>query len=281
MVAVEEIEEGRLGAGDALDPARLQPAALEAQPLQIEDEILEPQTGAFAHRGRLRRLEVGHPETGLRRPALGEVGERRDDREQPGLDQRHGVAGDALLGVVADEAARGAEVENRLRRRRVLGKDVEVGHDIVPGLALDLGDPDEIVLGHLEVGAHLLDGLGRNLEPELRLGLGERQPHPPPGGVTVAGGEQVEHLGRGVAPRQRVVKAVEVCHTASIAAALFLPFSFSDRLAIREKRREEKERDIVQGWRLSRWSTSRLKSAGCAGCSSTSPGSRSTAWCRP
>ena len=142
MVAVEEIEEGGLGAGDALDPARLQPPALEAQPLEIEDEILEPQTGAFAHRGRLRRLEVGHPETGLRRPALGEVGERGDHPENPRLDQRHGVAGDALFGVVADEAARGAEVEDGFRRRGVLGEDVEVGHDVVPGLALDLGHPD-------------------------------------------------------------------------------------------------------------------------------------------
>ena len=217
VVAVEEVEEGRLGAGDALDAARLEPPPLETQPLEIEDEILKPKGGAFAHRGRLRRLQVGHPETGLRRPALGEVGERGDDREQPGLHQRHGVAGDALLGVVADEAARGAEVENGLRRRGVLGVDMEVGHDVVPGLALDLGHPDDIGLGHLDVGAHLFQRLRRNVETELRFGLGEREPHPPPRRVAVAGGEKLEHLGRGIAPRQRVIESVDGCHGGSIA----------------------------------------------------------------
>ncbi len=132
-------------------------------------------------------------------------------------------------------------MEDRFRRRRPFGKDMEVGHDIVPGLALDLGDPQEIVLGDLEISAHLLDGLERNPEAELSLGLGERQPHPPPGGVAVAGEEQTKHLGRGVAPRKRVVEAVEVCHTASIAAAL-LPLSFSDRQAIREERGRKRKR---------------------------------------
>ena len=158
-IAVEQIEEGGLGTGGSLGAAQFEASAFETQPLEIEEQLVQPQRGAFAHGGRLRRLQVGHPEARFRRPALGEVGERRDHRQQTGLHQRHGVAGDALLGVVADEAARGAEVENRFGRRRVLGVDVEVGHDIVPGLALDLGDPDEVVGCDLEIGAHLLDRL--------------------------------------------------------------------------------------------------------------------------
>ena len=244
---------------------RFETAALETKPLEIENQILEPETGAFTHRGRLCGLEVGHPETGFRSPALGEVGEGGDHRQQPRFDQIHGIAGDALLGVVADEARGGAEVEDGLGRRRPFGKDMEVGHDIVSGFALDHGDPLEVLFGDFEIRAHLLDGFERDVETEFELGLGQCQPHPPPCRITVAGREEVEHLGRGVPPRQRVIKAVDGCHGESIASV-----SVSESKQKPQRRKERKEtrperrcgsicdslasprQAIVIGWRL-RW----------------------------
>ena len=47
------------------------------------------------------------------------------------------------------------------------------------------------VLGRdLEGGAHLVQGLGRDVHPELTLGLGQRQPQPAPGGVAMSGGKR-------------------------------------------------------------------------------------------
>ena len=59
VIAAEEFEEGGLGTGRALGAAQLEAAALEPQPLEIEQVLVEPQSGPLAHRGRLRGLEVG------------------------------------------------------------------------------------------------------------------------------------------------------------------------------------------------------------------------------
>ncbi len=215
MVAVEELEEGGLGAGGALDAAHLEAAALEMEPLEIEQEVLQPQAGAFADRGRLGGLEVGHAEGRLVGPLVGETGEGRDHRQHPRDHEVEGVAGDDEVGVVADEGRGRAEVEDRPGRRRTVGKGLEVGHDVVPGALFVLPHPLEIVGGHLEVGPHLLDGLVRNVEPELVLGRGQRQPQPPPGGVAVARLKRAAASRRGVAAGQRVVKAIERGHRSS------------------------------------------------------------------
>ena len=72
MIALEQGEETGLCAGRALDAAKSQRLQAMLQLMQIENEIMAPQTGAFAHRGQLGRLEVREAE---RRP--GRASERR------------------------------------------------------------------------------------------------------------------------------------------------------------------------------------------------------------
>ena len=87
MVAVKEVEERGLGAGGSLaaeKPERLDPVA---DFLGVEGKILGPERGAFAHRGELRRLEVGVGKTGLRGPLAGKAGQDVEERHDPAEQQ--------------------------------------------------------------------------------------------------------------------------------------------------------------------------------------------------
>ena len=215
VVAVEELEIGGLGPGRALGAAQLETLALEAQALEVEEEVLHPQTRPLADRCWLRRLEVGHTEGRLVGPSLGELGQRGHHRQETFDHEVEGVTGDEELGIVTDEGRGRAQVEDRLRSRRSVGKGLEVGHDVVASAFLVRLHPLEIILGHLEVSPHLLDGLGRNLEPQLTLGLGQRQPHPPPRRVTMPSGKQPLHFLRRITPGQRMIETIERGHLSS------------------------------------------------------------------
>ena len=185
MVTVEELQEGGLCAGCALDPSHLEAFSLETESLEIEQEVLQPQAGSFADRGRLGGLEMGHAEGRFVGPLLGKCGKGRHHRQNPCNHEIEGVAGDDEVRVVADVGRSRAEMEDRFGRRGEVGKGLEVGHDVVPGAFLVFPHPLEIVGGHLEVGQHLLEGFGWDLEPQLALGGGQRQPQAPPRGVAV------------------------------------------------------------------------------------------------
>jgi hypothetical protein len=215
VVAVEELEKGRLGPGRALGTPQLEASTLEAQALEVEEEVLQPQTRPLADRGRLRWLEVGHAEGWFVGPLLGKGRQGSCHRHHPLDHQIEGIAGDEELGIITNEGRGRPEVENRLRRRCAVGKGLEVGHDVVAGTFLVLTHALEIVFGDLEVGAHLFHGLGRNLEPQLTLGLGQRQPHPPPRRVAMPRGKQPLHFLRRITPGQWMIKTVERGHLPS------------------------------------------------------------------
>jgi len=76
------------------------------------------------------------------------------------------------------------------QRRRVAVR-VHVGHHVVAELllvVLGLGEVDVV-----QVLSHLLDLLGRDVEPQFPLGLRQRQPKPPPGGTPPLGTEKLPH----------------------------------------------------------------------------------------
>ena len=83
----------------------------------------------------------------------GEALERREHGDQPAEQQPQPVAHDDQVGVVGDERAGGAEVEERPRGRRLVAEGVDVGHHVVPEAALVAGRGGEV--GVVEVGPHL------------------------------------------------------------------------------------------------------------------------------
>ncbi len=194
MVAVEKIEERRLGPRRPLDAASPQTPGLETEAFEIQNEILQPQTGPLPDRRRLGRLEVGVAQGRLRGPAPREFSQGGDDAEEAPFDQCQGVPGDHQFGVVTDEAGGCAEVEDRTGRRRPVGEGVEVGHDVVTGLLLVLGDPFEITLVDDEIGPHLLEGLLGNLQAQFPFGLRQGQPGSAPGRETVTRRKQPQHF---------------------------------------------------------------------------------------
>ena len=62
VIAAEEREKARLSAGRPLDAAERQFVPPPFQFLQVEDELVEPQTGPLADGGQLGRLEVREAE---------------------------------------------------------------------------------------------------------------------------------------------------------------------------------------------------------------------------
>jgi hypothetical protein len=106
-------------------------------------------------------------------------------------------------------------MEDRLRRWRPVSEGFEMGHDVVPGPLFVQPNAFEIVLGHVEVRQHLLEGIVGYVEPELFFSRCERQPQPPPGRVAVAVRKEILHLLRGVAARQRMIETIERGHRSS------------------------------------------------------------------
>jgi len=82
---------------------QLEPASLEAQALEVEQQVVDPQAGPLADGGRLRRLEVGHAEARL----VGQrarAGERRDHGQQRRTTRSSESAAISRSAFVADEA---------------------------------------------------------------------------------------------------------------------------------------------------------------------------------
>src|SRR6185436_14139112 len=108
----EEGEEARLGAGRPLDPAAAQGRQAVADLVEVEEEVLQPEAGPFADGGQLGRLEVGVGEGRDVLGAAGEGGQLAGGRGQPGGQQLQGLPHQQDVGVVGDEGAGGADVED-------------------------------------------------------------------------------------------------------------------------------------------------------------------------
>ena len=77
MIAVKECEKTGLRAGRALGAAEAQCCQTVFDLVQIEQEIVAPETGALAHGGQLRWLEMRKAEGRQIAPAFGEASQAR------------------------------------------------------------------------------------------------------------------------------------------------------------------------------------------------------------
>src|SRR5690606_41027640 len=82
-VPVEELDEARLRAGRAAHAPEAQGREPVLDLLDVEHEVLQPQAGTLADRGRLRRLEVRVAERRQVAVLARKVGERRNRCDQP------------------------------------------------------------------------------------------------------------------------------------------------------------------------------------------------------
>ena len=112
MIAVEEGEETGLRAGGALGAAETERLQAVLDFVEVEDEVVAPETGALADGGQLRRLEVGEAERGQVAPAGGEPRQGVDDADEAVAQHPQPFAHQYQVGIVGDVAAGGAEVED-------------------------------------------------------------------------------------------------------------------------------------------------------------------------
>ncbi len=95
-----------------------------------------------------------------------------------------------------------AEVEDGFGLGGDLGEGVQVGHEVVTDAGFLAGGFVEIDV--VEVGLHFVELIVGDGEAEGFFGFGECEPDAAPGGVLAAlGGEDGDHLGRGVARDER------------------------------------------------------------------------------
>ncbi len=216
-IAVEQHEERRLRAGRAARATEAQRAEPVLDLLDIEQQVLDPECGALADGRGLRGLEMRVAERGQLAPAAREGGQGRDAREQPPQHELERLAVLDQLRVVRDVRAGRAEVDDAAGRGRHLAEVVDVRHHVMAQAALELGRAFEVDV--IEPCTELLDRLGRDVQPQLALRLGQRQPESAPRLEFEGGGEQPRHLGRRVAAGERVVVGLGkrlLCGRASI-----------------------------------------------------------------
>ena len=177
------------------------------QLLDVQREVLHPERGPLAHGGELGRLEVGVGQAGHgRRAAAAKPLQRVEHGQQPAQHEAEAFADDQQVGVVGDEGAGGAEVEEGPGRGRLVAEGVDVGHHVVAEPPLVLGGRGQV--GVVEMGAHLRQRRVRDVEPQLPLRLGQRQPEPAPEADAVRLAPEPLHGGRGVAGAERGTPAV-------------------------------------------------------------------------
>ena len=90
------------------------------------------------------------------------------------------------IGVIGDERAGSAQVQEGPRRGRLIAEGVDVGHHVMAKAALVAGRYIQICV--VQVRPHLDDGRLRDVEPQLAFRLGQCQPESAPqaNAVTVA-----------------------------------------------------------------------------------------------
>ena len=216
MIAVEQLQEARLGSGRPLDAPELQRVQPVEHLLGVEHEILHPQGDPLADGRELRRLEMRVGEAGEGAVAPRHFAEGNQHRLKTPEQQLQALAHQQQIGVVGDVRAGGAEVQVAPRRRRLLAQVVDVGHDVVTQTLLVLGGAVEI--GVVQMGAELLERGRRNVQPQLALRLHQGEPQPAPQPDAPALAPQRLHRGRGVARRERR----DVAQTEALARAASL-----------------------------------------------------------
>ena len=93
VVAVEEGQEARLGAGRPLDAEEFQVGDPPLDFAEVEDQLIAPEGRPLADRHELGGLEVGVAQAREILPASREVGQGVDRADEPVADQRRGPRG--------------------------------------------------------------------------------------------------------------------------------------------------------------------------------------------
>ncbi len=179
VIPLEQREKARLGAGRPLDAQEFQLPQPVLDFLEVKDQLMAPERRALAHRDQLRGLEVGVAEAGQVLPASGEVGQGVDRADDPVADQSERLSDQDQVGVVGDVATGRAQVEDRPGRRRGVAKSVDVGHHVMTQTPLVARGSLEV--DRIDLGAQFADlGFG-DVQAQVALGLGQRDPEPSPG----------------------------------------------------------------------------------------------------
>ena len=170
---------------------------------QIEHEIVGPQAATFADGGWLGGLEMGEAEAGQGTMLGGKPSHRIDRRGETPCDQLEGVSNENDVGVVGDEAAGCAEVDDRFRLGALFGVGFNVCHDVVPTHALFFFCDVEVEV--LFKPPHLVELRIRDRQAKLLFSLRQGDPQPAPGLKTSIRPPKFRHLPRRIPLDQRIL----------------------------------------------------------------------------
>ena len=92
------------------------------------------------------------------------------------------------------------------RGRSLIAEGVDMGHHVVPQLALVFVGGGEV--DRVDMGPQLFDLRLRDGEPHLRFGFGEPDPQLPPGAVFALSAPELAHFSGGVTGFERVFVAI-------------------------------------------------------------------------
>ena len=209
-VAVEQLHKAGLGAGGALNAAQCQLGDLVVKLLQIHVQLVHPERGALADGGQLRGLAVGVGQAGHGLVLVGELGQICQHADDLLAHELQALAHDDDVGVVTDIAAGRAQMDDALCLGALQAVGVDVAHHVMADELLARNGVliVDVVLVRLQLG-NLLIGDGQAL---LLLGLSQRDPQPAPGAELVVVREDVLHLIRRIARRERRNIFVVLCH---------------------------------------------------------------------
>ncbi len=202
MVALEQVQETRLGAGCPLGPSGLQARQAVLELPEVQHQVVRPQTRPLADRRQLRRLQVGEAEAGQVAIPPGELGQPIDHRHQPGADQLKRLSEQQQVGIVRHETTGGPQMDDAAGIGTDVAVGTDVGHDVV-------ADPPLVLPGHFKIDVvdvllQLRDLLRRDGQSQLRFRLGQRHPEPPPGAELPLRAPNLTHLARSVTGDKRV-----------------------------------------------------------------------------
>ncbi len=124
-----------------------------------------------------------------------------EDRADAPQQQLHRLAHEHKIGVVRDEGAGRAKMNERTGGRRLIAEVVDMRHHIVTQPSLVFRGLLEV--GIVEMGPQLRQRGVRNREAQLFFPLHQREPQPAPQADTAALAPERLHRGRGVARRER------------------------------------------------------------------------------
>lgn len=199
-IVVEEGEEGGLGAGSAFGAEEGERCDVPFEFLGVEEEVLEPEAGAFADGGWLRGLEVRVGKAGGSCFRFCEAREEAQDVDEFVEEQLEGFSKLDKVGVIGDIGRGGAEVDDRLGFGALVAKCVDMGHYVMAKPFFVLGGGGKV--DFVDVIFELGDLLVGNREAEFLLRFCKRSPKAAERGNFILGGEEAGHLRTCIARRE-------------------------------------------------------------------------------